>query len=67
MLWIIKSYEDFKKTILLGDNEIIEALFYSKNYMTIRYCDNDRSKWALGFVYEKEVVKKGIFFILIMA
>src|SRR6266498_1794277 len=62
MSWITKSYEDFKKAISLGDNEIIGALFCSKNYMAIGYCDDDRSEWALEFVYEEGVVKKGIFF-----
>src|SRR6266511_5914307 len=62
MPWITKSYEDFKKAVSLGDNEIIEVLFYSKNYMTMRHHDDDRSEWALGFVYEEGVVKEGIFF-----
>ncbi len=62
MSWITKFYEDFKKAISLGNNKIIEALFCSKNYMAIEYHDNDRSEWALGFIYEKEIVKKGIFF-----
>src|SRR6266511_3677844 len=62
MPWIIKSYEDFKKTVSLDDNEIIRALFCSKNYMTMRHHDDDRSEWALGFVYEEGVVKEGIFF-----
>ncbi len=44
MPWIIKSYEDFKKTVSLGDNEIIRALFCFKNYMAIGYYDDDRSK-----------------------
>ena len=42
--WIIKSYKDFKKAILLDDNEIIGALFYSKNYIAIGHCDDDRFK-----------------------
>src|SRR6266498_1368267 len=62
MSWITKSYEDFKKVVSLGDNKIIGVLFYSKNYMAMEYRDNDRSKWALGFVYEEGVVKEGIFF-----
>ncbi len=44
MSWITKSYEDFKKVILLSDNEIIGVLFYSKNYMAIGYHNNDRFK-----------------------
>src|SRR6266498_1364354 len=59
---ITKSYEDFKKAISLGNNKIIEALFYFKNYMAMGHCDDDRSEWALGFVYEEGVVKEGIFF-----
>src|SRR6266498_3121338 len=39
MPWIIKSYEDSKKTVSLGDNEIIGALFCSKNYMSIGHRD----------------------------
>ncbi len=64
--WITKSYKDFKKAISLGNNEIIEVLFCSKNYMAMGYHDDDRSEWALGFVYEEGVVKEGFFFILIM-
>ncbi len=44
MSWIIKSYKDFKKAVLLDDNEIIEALFYSKNYITMGHRDDDRSE-----------------------
>jgi len=44
MPWITKSYEDFKKAVSLGDNEIIGALFCSKNYMAMGYRDNDRSE-----------------------
>src|SRR6266540_904254 len=62
MPWITKSYEDFKKAISLDNNEIIGALFCFKNYMAIGYYDNDRSEWALGFVYEEGVVKEEIFF-----
>ena len=62
MPWITKTYEDFKKAVSLGDNEIIRALFCSKNYMAMGHRDDDRSEWALGFIYEKEIVKKGIFF-----
>ncbi len=62
MSWITKSYEDFKKAVSLGDNKIIGALFCSKNYIAMEYYDNDRSEWALGFVYEERVVKEGIFF-----
>ena len=62
MPWIIKSYEDFKKAVSLDDNEIIGALFCSKNYMAMGHRDDDRSEQALGFVYEEGVVKKGIFF-----
>src|SRR6266542_1644975 len=42
--WITKSYEDFKKAVSLGDNKIIGALFCSKNYMVMRYHDDDRSE-----------------------
>src|SRR6266498_3327281 len=62
MPWITKSYEDFKKAVSLGDNEIIGALFCSKNYMAMGHHDDDRSEWVLGFVYEEGVVKEGIFF-----
>ncbi len=30
--------------------------------MTIEHHDDDRSEWTLEFIYEKGVVKKGIFF-----
>ena len=62
MPWITKSYEDFKKAVSLGNNEIIGALFYSKNYMAMGHRDDDRSEWVLGFVYKEGVVKEGIFF-----
>ncbi len=61
MPWITKSYEDFKKAVSLGDNEIIEALFCSKNYMAMEHHDDDRFEWTLGFIYEEEVIKKGFF------
>jgi len=64
MPWIIKSYKDFKKAVSLDDNKIIRALFCFKNYMAMGYCDDDRSEWALEFVYEEGVVKEGIFFYL---
>src|SRR6266498_861444 len=44
MPWITKSYEDFKKVVSLGDNEIIGALFCSKNYMAMGHRDDDRSE-----------------------
>src|SRR6266498_3584524 len=62
MPWITKFYEDFKKAVSLGDNKIIGALFCSKNYMVMGHRDDDRSEWALEFVYEEGVVKEGIFF-----
>ncbi len=44
MPWITKSYEDFKKAISLGNNEIIGALFCSKNYIAMGYYNDDRSE-----------------------
>ncbi|CAB4460003.1 unnamed protein product [Rhizophagus irregularis] len=60
--WAVISYEDFKNQLGLGDDEIIGAVFCTENYEAIGHKDNDRSKYAVGYVYEEGTVKDGFFF-----
>lgn len=60
--WAVDSYEDFKNQSGLDDNEIIGAVFCTENYEAIGHKDNDRSKYAVGYVYEEGIVKDGFFF-----
>jgi hypothetical protein len=60
--WITESYEQFKKKVNIRRDGMIGALFCAKNYEANGHSDNDRSDWALGFVYEKGIVKDGHFF-----
>ena len=46
----------------MSDNKLIGAVFCAKNYKAIRYFDDDHSEWAIGYIYEKEVVENGYFF-----
>ena len=38
------------------------AIFCAKNYEAIGHIDNNRSEWAIGFVYKKGEVNEGYFF-----
>ena len=58
----ILSYEEFKNEVKLEDGEIIGAVFCTKNYEASVHRDEDRSKWAIGYVYEEGAVKDGYFF-----
>jgi hypothetical protein len=60
--WSIASYEEFKNQVGLDDNDIIGAVFCAENYEAIGHKDNDRSKYAVGYVYEEGIVKEGFFF-----
>jgi len=57
-------YNKFKKQVKLDDDKMIGILFYAENYQTIRYKDNDKSEFAIGYVFKKGVVKDGCFFYL---
>jgi len=57
----ISSYEEFKKLVNLND-DIIGAVFCVKNYEAEGHRDNDRSNWAIGYVYEEGIVSEGYFF-----
>ena len=56
------SYNKFKKQVKLDDDKMIGALFYIENYQAVRYKDNDESEFAIGYIFEKGVVKDGYFF-----
>lgn len=56
------SYEEFKNQVGLDDNEIIGAVFCAENYEAMGHKDNDRSKYAIGYVYEEGIVEEGFFF-----
>ena len=59
---ITNSYEEFKNAVNLDEKQIIGALFYAENYEAVGHSDNDRTDWALGYVYEIGKVKEGHFF-----
>ena len=56
------SYDEFKEKVKLNDDEIIGAVFCAKNYQAIGHRDNDRSEFAIGYVYDEGTVKDGYFF-----
>jgi hypothetical protein len=56
------SYEEFKDQVKLNDDELIGAIFCTKNYEAIGHVDKDRSDYAIGYVYEEGIVKEGHFF-----
>lgn len=62
LLWATISYEEFKNQVGLDDNEIIGAVFCAENYEAMGHKDNDRSKYAIGYVYEEGIVEDGFFF-----
>jgi hypothetical protein len=62
MPWITNSYEEFKNEVNLDEKQIIGALFCAENYEAVGHSDNDRTDWALGYVYEIGEVKEGHFF-----
>ena len=41
---------------------MVGAIFCAKNYEAIGHIDNDRSEWAIGFVYDEGEVNEGYFF-----
>jgi len=62
MPWITNSYEEYKNEVNLDEKQIIGALFCAENYEAVGHSDNDRTDWALGYVYEIGEVKEGHFF-----
>ena len=50
----------------MSDDDVIGALFCTKNYESVGHRDKDRSEWAIGYVYEEGTVEDGYFFILNM-
>lgn len=56
------SYEEFKAKVKLGDDEVIGAIFCALNYEAVGHRDNDRSEWAIGYVFEEGIVHDGYFF-----
>ena len=55
------SYESFKQKVNLSDDKLIGAVFCAENYKAAGHQDNDRSKFAVGFVFEIGLVKEGYF------
>jgi hypothetical protein len=55
------SYDEFKEKVNL-DDEIIGAVFCTKNYEALGHTDNDRSEFAVGYVYDEGIVEEGYFF-----
>lgn len=56
------SYDDFKEKVKLDNDEVIGAVFCAKNYQAIGHRDDDRSEFAIGYVYDEGTVKDGYFF-----
>lgn len=56
------SYEEFKSNVTIEDGKIIGAVFCTKNYKAVGHTDNDRSKFAIGYVYDEGIVENGYFF-----
>jgi len=59
--WTMKSYEEFKEKVNLGDDELIGAVFCAENYEAAGHRDNDRSEWAVGFCFDSKPIEKGYF------
>ncbi len=59
--WTVLSYEAFKQKVNMGDDKLIGAVFCAENYEAAGHQDNDRSEFAVGFVYEIGIVKEGYF------
>ncbi len=45
----------------MGDDKLISAVFCAKNYKAVGHKNKDQSEFAIGFVYEIGIVKKGYF------
>ena len=56
------SYDVFKEKVSLEDDKIIGAVFCAENYEAIGHRDNDRSEFAVGYVYDEGTVEEGYFF-----
>jgi len=56
------SYKEFKDQVKLNNEELIGAIFCTKNYEAIGHVDKDRSDYAIGYVYEEGIVEEGHFF-----
>ncbi len=46
----------------MNKDQIIGAVFCTKNYEAAGYKDNDRSDFAVGYVFETGTVNEGYFF-----
>ena len=56
------SYDEFKEKVKLNNDQVIGAVFCTKNYQAVGHRDNDRSEFAVGYVYDEGTVKDGYFF-----
>ena len=57
----MKSYEEFKEKVNLGNDELIGIVFCAENYKAVGYRNNDKSEWAIGFYFDSELIEKGYF------
>jgi hypothetical protein len=60
--FVASSYEEFKAQVNLEDDALIGAVFCTKNYEAAGHTDNDRSEYAIAYVYEEGIVEEGYFF-----
>ena len=56
------SYENFKDQVALGNDDLIGAVFCTKNYEAAGHVDKNWSEYAIGYVHEEGTVNKGHFF-----
>ena len=54
-------YNDFKKKVSLGDDQLIGAVFYAKDYEAAKHRNEDQLDFAVGYIFKIDVVKEGYF------
>ena len=57
----IQSYKEFKQKVNMNDDQLIGAVFCVENYKAAGHIDNDRSEFAVDFVFDIGIVKEGYF------
>ena len=56
------SYENFKDQVALGNEDLIGAVFCTKNYKAAGHVDKNWSEYAIGYIHEEGIVNEGHFF-----
>jgi hypothetical protein len=56
------SYDQFKEKVKLNDDQVIGTVFCTKNYQAVGHRDDDRSEFAIGYVYDTGIVNGRCFF-----